>query len=259
MDDDITEEMFIEHVVEQMESTNRDINALALLGIQATAYSNTFIVKEPCRNSPHTGWKFMMEILGGHEKRCHEMFRMEKHVFRELCDTLKGYGLKSTRGIPVEEAVGMFLMTLGHGIGNRMIQERFQHSGETVSRQFSNVLNYMSTFTMEMIKPHDNYNEVPNHIRQNPKYHPYFRDCIGAIDGTHVRASLPVDGQIPYIGRKGYPTQNIMAACDFDMLFTFVWPGWEGCAHDTRIFLNALRDPDLKFPHPPAIERTFGV
>ncbi|KAK9270065.1 hypothetical protein L1049_025638 [Liquidambar formosana] len=179
-----------------MESTNRDINALALLGIQATAYSSTFIIKEPCRNSPHTGWKFMMEILGGHEKRCHEMFRMEKHVFRELCDTLKGYGLKSTRGIPVEEAVGMFLMTLGHGIGNRMIQERFQHSGETVSRQFSNVLNYMSTFTMEMIKPHDNYNEVPNHIRQNPKYHPYFRARWAILERIH---SYEFDKQVTIV------------------------------------------------------------
>ncbi|KAH1066687.1 hypothetical protein J1N35_031674 [Gossypium stocksii] len=27
--------------------------------------------------------------------------------------------------------------------------------------------------------------------------------------------------------------------------------GWEGSAHDTRIFLDAIRDPKYKFPHPP--------
>ena len=32
-----------------------------------------------------------------------------------------------------------------------------------------------------------------------------------------------------------------MAACDFDLLFTFVMAGWEGAAHDTRIFLYAIR------------------
>ena len=48
---------------------------------------------------------------------------------------------------------------------------------------------------------------------------------------------------IPCIGRKGYLTQNIMAACDFDMCFTFAWLGWEGSAHDTRIFHDAIRDP----------------
>ncbi|CAL2240456.1 unnamed protein product [Prunus armeniaca] len=29
------------------------------------------------------------------------------------------------------EMLGMFVHILGHGIGNRLAQERFQHSGET--------------------------------------------------------------------------------------------------------------------------------
>ncbi len=57
--------------------------------------------------------------------------------------------------------------------------------------------------------------------------------------------------QIPYIGRKGIPTQNVMTVCDFNMCFTFVMAGWEGSAHDTRIFLDAIRDPKYKFSHPP--------
>ncbi|TXG53918.1 hypothetical protein EZV62_019174 [Acer yangbiense] len=42
-----------------------------------------------------------------------------------------------------------------------------------------------------------------------------------------------------------------MAACDFNMCFTFAWVGWEVAAHDTRIFLEALRREILHFPHPP--------
>ena len=41
-----------------------------------------------------------------------------------------------------------------------------------------------------------------------------------------------------------------MAACSFDMQFTFVWAGWEGSAHDTRIFLEAIDNPRVKFPKP---------
>jgi len=41
-----------------------------------------------------------------------------------------------------------------------------------------------------------------------------------------------------------------MAVCDFNMCFTFAWAGWERTAHDTRIFLEVLRRPELKFPHP---------
>ncbi|XP_022843633.1 uncharacterized protein LOC111367135 isoform X3 [Olea europaea var. sylvestris] len=136
-------------------------------------------------------------------KRCFEWKNM---YFANYVTDKEVMGLCSSKGVQLEEAVCIFLMTLGYGVGNRMIQERFQRSGEI--------------------------------------------DCIGAIDGTHVRASLPTNEQIPYIGRKGYPTQNIMVVCTFDMLFTFVWPGWEGTAHDTRIFLEALQSIDLKFPKP---------
>ncbi|CAI9298375.1 unnamed protein product [Lactuca saligna] len=75
-------------------------------------------------------------------------------------------------------------------------------------------------------------------------------DCIGAIDGTHVRASVPQNEEAKYIGRKGYATQNIMVVCDFNMCFTFVWVGWERTAHNTRIFSEALQRPDLNFSYP---------
>ena len=71
------------------------------------------------------------------------------------------------------------------------------------------------------------------------------------IDGTHVIAVIPIDKSIPYFGRKKYPTQNVIAACDFDMLFTFVLPGWEGSAHNTSIFLDTIRKQSNNFPNPP--------
>ncbi|GAV80677.1 DDE_4 domain-containing protein, partial [Cephalotus follicularis] len=76
-------------------------------------------------------------------------------------------------------------------------------------------------------------------------------DCIGAIDGVHVPACVSPADSIPFIGRKRIPTQNVMATCGFDMQFTFCWAGWEGTAHDTKIFYAALRNPELNFPHPP--------
>ena len=53
------------------------------------------------------------------------------------------------------------------------------------------------------------------------------------------------------MGRKGVPTQNVMAACDFDLLFTFVMSGWEGVAHYTHIFLDSNRKNSVNFPKPP--------
>ncbi|KAI3782587.1 hypothetical protein L2E82_12638 [Cichorium intybus] len=208
--------------------------------------------KVPCRTSSRTGNIFINEILNGHPRRCYEVFRLHIPVFKMLCsDLATRYGLKATRNICIEESVGIFLMTLAHGCGNRLVQETFNHSGETIHRHFHTVLKAVLKLSGDFIKPNATYNEdVSEHIINNPRYFPMFKDCIGAIDGTHVKASIRENEQAKYIGRKGYTTQNIMAACDFNMCFTFAWAGWEGTAHDTRIFNEALRRPELNFPHP---------
>ena len=64
-------------------------------------------------------------------------------------------------------------------------------------------------------------------------------------------AVVPTNKSIPYFGRKGYPTQNVIGAYDFDMLFTFVFPGWEGSTHDTSIFLDTIRKQSNNFPNTP--------
>jgi len=66
-----------------------------------------------------------------------------------------------------------------------------------------------------------------------------------------VWTCISTENQISFIGRKGVPTQNIMAACSFDMQFMFVWVGWEGNAYDTRIFLETIDNRNIKFPKPP--------
>ena len=75
-------------------------------------------------------------------------------------------------------------------------------------------------------------------------------DCIGAIDGTHIQVVVGDNKKASYYNRKGVTSFNVMAACDFDLLFTFVMTGWEGAAHDTRIFLDAIRRQSVNFPKP---------
>ncbi|KAK5836059.1 hypothetical protein PVK06_011806 [Gossypium arboreum] len=148
--------------------------------------------------------------------------------------------------------LGIFLYILGTGAKVSQCRERFQRSGSTISRHFAIVLEKVSRMATDLIAPEDPFfSSIPEQIRNDSRYMPHFKDCIGAIDGTHIAAILPPNEQVPYIGRKGIPTQNVMAVCDSNMCFTFVMAGWEGSAHDTRIFLNAIRDPKYKFPHPP--------
>ena len=72
---------------------------------------------------------------------------------------------------------------------------------------------------------------------------------MGAIDGTHVLPTVPEKHRATFLGRKHTTTQNILAAVDFDLRFTYVLAGWEGSAHDALILADALKRPDgLKVP-----------
>ncbi|PKI64753.1 hypothetical protein CRG98_014885 [Punica granatum] len=63
--------------------------------------------------------------------------------------------------------------------------------------------------------------------------------CIGAIDGTHVATCVPQANRVPYRDRNAEISQNVLAACSHDMMFTYVMTGWKGSAHDSRIFSEA--------------------
>ncbi|KAI6699865.1 hypothetical protein NL676_014189, partial [Syzygium grande] len=67
----------------------------------------------------------------------------------------------------------------------------------------------------------------------------------------HIPAVVPTYDQIHFIGRKGTTTQNVLAICNFNMEFIYACDGWEGQAHDTRIFYEATGRHDAQFPHPP--------
>ena len=47
-----------------------------------------------------------------------------------------------------------------------------------------------------------------------------------------------------FMGRKHTTTQNVLAAVDFDLRFTYVLAGWEGSAHDALILADALERTD---------------
>ena len=63
---------------------------------------------------------------------------------------------------------------------------------------------------------------------------------MGAIDGNHVRASVPIQIQGRFRGQKDGTTQNVLAAAAFDLKFTYVLAGWNGSAHDSHVLNGAL-------------------
>ena len=113
---------------------------------------------------------------------------MKLEMFQFLCLELKSRGgLADSKCIVVEEQVAMFLFTLAHASSNREVQERFQHSGETVSRHFHAVLQAINKLVSHYIKLPDP-NITPTAITSDVRFYSFFNECIGALDGTHIAA-----------------------------------------------------------------------
>ncbi|CAE6226183.1 unnamed protein product [Arabidopsis arenosa] len=81
---------------------------------------------------------------------------------------------------------------------------------------------------------------VPRKIKDSTRFYPYFKDCVGAIDGTHILAMITGQESASYRNRKGQLSQNVLAACNFDLEFIYVLSGWEGSAHDAKVLHDAL-------------------
>ncbi|XP_028104982.1 uncharacterized protein LOC114303999 [Camellia sinensis] len=204
----------------------------------AMEYYLKYMEKIPCRTSILTGRAWIQELFDGHVARGEQNLHMPPYVFQALCDTLRSdFGLwvpTRPHGLHIEESVAMFIHTLD-GCTNRKLQEQFQHSGETVAI-------------------------FPYNVGSDGVVH---RSAL-ALDGTHVKAVLPVRDAGAYYGRKGYPTQNILAVCDFDMK-GYLAP-YKGSRYHQVQFRDRGRpdNPRELFNEAYAslrsmVERTFGV
>nr|XP_017219984.1 PREDICTED: uncharacterized protein LOC108197022 [Daucus carota subsp. sativus] len=109
----------------------------------------------------------------------------------------------------------------------------------------------MMEFAKEIIVP-TSFDPNPDIPGNHKALRRIFSGAVGALDGTLIHAIIPNDQQTCYRGSgRGKCYQNVLGICDFNMIFTFVWAGWEGVAHDSRILTEVAFDPDAGFPFPP--------
>jgi len=104
----------------------------------------------------------------------------------------------------------------------------------------------LAPFYPTYLTPLDNSNTSSRKMQSNPKFWPYFKDAIGAIDGTHILVVPPSHVAAAFRNRKGFLSQNCLFICDFNLFFKYALMGWEGSASDSRVYDNVLsRDLDI--------------
>ncbi|KAJ0042470.1 hypothetical protein Pint_18181 [Pistacia integerrima] len=117
-------------------------------------------------------------------------------------------------------------------------------STKTVSRNFHLVVN-------AVFKLHTLLFKNPEAIPENStdERWKWFKNCLGALDGTYIKVHVPTADIPRYRSRKSEIATNVLGVCTPDMQFIYVLARWEGSAADGRVLRDAItRRNGLKVP-----------
>ncbi|XP_031099369.1 protein ALP1-like [Ipomoea triloba] len=171
---------------------------------------------------------------------------MNLQAFFKLCEMLVSLGgLQPTKNIDIDEQVAIFLHILAHHVKNRVIQNNFKRSGESISRTFHKVLNALMRSQGHLFRTPE---PVPTNCSDN--LWKWFKNCLGALDETFIKVNVPSCDKPRHRTRKGDIATNVLGVCTPDMQFVYVLSGWEGSVADSRVLRDAIsRAHALKVPH----------
>lgn len=139
-----------------------------------------------------------------HGQRIRNMTRMGIDTFMKLVNWLKRNTemTDSERGgMEVREKVLIFLYITTQGVSYRNAAEMFHHSTDSISKVFHEVLEATRILGRHWIRtPTAEYGDIS--FKDDPKRWPFFKGCIGALDGSHIPMSIPSDQQSGWRNRK---------------------------------------------------------
>jgi hypothetical protein len=168
---------------------------------------------------------------------CRNLLRMDQQSLKGLLQLVKTHGLEDDRLVSAKEKLIIFLYICAQDATQRVAANYFQHSSRTISKIVHEVLEVLVICHPLLVTLEGNVDKV----HDEPKYMP-FKDAVGAVDGSLFHAKVPAnERQEAWRTRKQTICQNVLIAVDFLGRFTYVMAGWEGSAHDNRVFEEAYR------------------
>ncbi|KAL6888952.1 hypothetical protein ACP4OV_009978 [Aristida adscensionis] len=210
-----------------------------MLFILPALYLASTEIATPDHPSQSSVAEWICKVLEDDRGQGYDKFRVEPHIIQEFSDFLRLKNLlRNTRGVSVEEKIGMFMYMLSQNASFQKLSEKFQHSTETIHRHIKACFDAVTSLTCEFVKPPST--AVHWKISSDRNYGPYFEDCIGAIDGIHIPMTVSDSESAPYRNKDGSLSQNVMLACDFDLNFVYVCCGREGSASDAAVLYSAM-------------------
>jgi len=170
--------------------------------------------------------------------RMKQILRVTPTQFDQLLALLR---LEAFPSASADVQLAIFLSFVGAGEIYSSICNKLECNRSIVSQSVHRVLEAIlvkaRSFMPTLLEP-----EEPAKLRHNPKFWPFFKGCIGAIDGSLIPIAIRGVGEDQrhvWRCRKGFFAQNVMVAVDFNMSFRFVFAGFEGSGHDSSVLQKA--------------------
>jgi hypothetical protein len=223
----------------------------ASIGHLGDLHYQRYYQKGEYRDPEQTGMDWVNRCFAGHPRYFYKMFRINPDIFMSLHDLLvSNYGLKSSRNVSSMESLAMFLWIVGCPQSFSQVENQFERSLWTIHMKFKEVLLCLRKLGKDNIKPRDPTFSTEHTTVQEDRFWPHLKGDIGAIDGSHIRVSVPAEEVVNHTCQHGYTSQNVLAICNFNMRFTFLVAGWPDSAHDTRVLNHTLTNFGDEFPIP---------
>ncbi|XP_050064114.1 putative nuclease HARBI1 [Aphis gossypii] len=198
-----------------------------------------------------TNFMLVISLYDDLDFKCH--FRLTRNSVEVLMCKMKPYYIRHTNvGRPVVDFKKATLMTIWY-LSNtetfRQIGDRFGlnrgHACRTIHKYLQSLSILLDDFIIwpKGISETITVQEFKN-LRLN-----HMPNTIGCIDGCHIRIHSPKYKRSEYTNRKMFQSIVLLAVCNANLEFTYIFSGWPGSSHDARVFKNSsLGDTLLNNP-----------
>ena len=176
-----------------MEAHDAEIDDLFELSVLAIAAITTVIINEPPSglrtvHTNHGQGERLTRDLRRSPRRLKDYTRLSQYAFETLLVKLQDrYSLRGGYEVSAAQKLVLFLHFAGHASFYTSLAEQFQHSTSTVSAVMHDVLRAVVQLHQEVVIRPAEGAEVSEKLVKRFKR---FEGCVGAIDGSHIHASV---------------------------------------------------------------------
>ena len=177
------------------------------------------------------------------DKQFLKRFRFDRNGVIEICDMVRDNMEPDTSfggAIPLEIRVCAALRYYAT-VGSLQLGV-----GDMFGISQSSVCRFVWDFSYSFVRHLNNVITFPEGVLVDQQRENFFNvtqipNVLGAIDCTHVLIQKPSEFPHSFVNRKGWPSINVQAVCDFEGRFINIYAKWPGATHDSFI----LRQSEL--------------